>query len=50
MRRDCLLKNAMDGTINGKRRRGRNAFQLTDEIKTKGRHDLTERYARDRKE
>lgn len=33
MRRECLLVDVVEGLVNGKRRRGRQSFQLIDGIK-----------------
>ena len=36
LRRNCLLKDALDGMVNGKKARGRRKYQMIDNIMTNG--------------
>lgn len=49
MRRDCLLTDAMEGTVNGRiRRRGRRRYQMVDSIRIGNSYEETKRVANDR--
>ncbi|KAJ4436831.1 hypothetical protein ANN_16963 [Periplaneta americana] len=48
MRRNCLLKDAVEGMVNGRRVRGRRRYQMIDDIKIYGSYEETKRKAENR--
>ena len=42
LRRNCLLKDALEGTINGKKVRGRRRYQMIHNIMINGLYEDTE--------
>ena len=50
LRRNCLLKDALEGIVNGKKVRGRRRYQMTDNIMIKGLCEDTKRKAEKRVE
>ncbi|KAJ4440155.1 hypothetical protein ANN_08293 [Periplaneta americana] len=50
LRRNCLLKDALEGMVNGRRVRGRRTFQMIDDIKIYGSYEETKRNAENRKD
>lgn len=48
MRRDCLLIDVMEGTVNGRRGRGRRRYQMVDSIRIGNSYEKTKRGANDR--
>ncbi|KAJ4429676.1 hypothetical protein ANN_21877 [Periplaneta americana] len=50
LRKNCLLKNALEGMVNGRRVRGRRRYQMTDDIKIYGSYEETKRKAENRKD
>ncbi|KAJ4445703.1 hypothetical protein ANN_12388 [Periplaneta americana] len=49
LRRNCLLKDALEGIVNGRRVRGRRRYQMIDDIKKCGSYAETKRKAENRK-
>ena len=45
LRRNCLLKDALEGKLNGKKVRGRRRYQMIDKIKVNGLYEGTKRKA-----
>ena len=50
LRRNCLLKDALEGMVNGKKVRGRRRYQMIDNIMTNGLYEDTKRKAERRVE
>ena len=50
LRRDCLLKDALEGLVNGKKVRGRRRYQMVDNIVINGLYEDTKRKAEKRVE
>ncbi|KAJ4449734.1 hypothetical protein ANN_01138 [Periplaneta americana] len=50
LRRNCLLKDALKGMVNGRRVRGRRRYQMIDDIKIYGSYEETKRKAENRKD
>ena len=50
LRRNCLLKDALEGMVNGKKVRGRRRYQMIDNIMINGLYEDTERKAEKRVE
>ncbi|KAJ4431738.1 hypothetical protein ANN_20341 [Periplaneta americana] len=50
LRRNCLLKDALEGMVNGRRVRGRRRYQMIDDIKIYGSYEETKRKAENRKD
>ena len=50
LRRNCLLKDALEGMVNGKNVQGRRRYQMIDNIKTDGQCADTKRKAEKRVE
>ena len=50
LRRNCLLKDALEGMVNGRRVRGRRRYQMIDDIKIYGSYAETKRKAENRKD
>ena len=50
LRRNCLLKDALEGMVNAKKVRGRSKYQLIDNIMINGLYEDTKRKARKRVE
>ena len=50
LKRNCLLKDALEGTVNGKKVRGRRRYQMIDNIMVNGLDEDTKRKAEKRKE
>ncbi|KAJ4432710.1 hypothetical protein ANN_21347 [Periplaneta americana] len=50
LRRNCLLKDALEGMENGRRVRGRRRYQIIDDIKIFGSYVETKRKAENRKD
>ncbi|KAJ4445314.1 hypothetical protein ANN_07119 [Periplaneta americana] len=50
LRRNCLLKDALEGMVNGRRVRGRRRYQMIDDIKIYGSYEETKRKADNRKD
>ncbi|KAJ4437422.1 hypothetical protein ANN_17566 [Periplaneta americana] len=50
LRRNCLLKDALEGMANGRRVRGRIRYQMIDDIKIYGSYEETKRKAKIRKD
>ena len=50
LRRNCLLKDALEGMVNGKKVRGRRRHQMIDNIMIKGQYEDTKRKAEKRVE
>ena len=50
LRRDCLLKDALEGMANGKKVRGRRIYQIIDNIMINGLYEDTKRKAEKRVE
>mgnify|MGYP006908191459 FL=1 len=48
-RRNCLLKDALEGMVNGRRVRGRRRYQMIDDIKIYGSYEETKRKTENRK-
>ena len=48
LRRNCLLKGALEGMVNGKKVRGRKRYQMIDNIMINGLYEDTERKAENR--
>ena len=48
LRRNCLLKDALEGMINGKEVRGRRIYQMIDNIMMNGLYEDTKRKAEKR--
>ena len=48
LRRDSIVKDCIEGMVNGRRKRGRRRCQLLDNIKTDGEYNVTKRLAEDR--
>ncbi|KAJ4427854.1 hypothetical protein ANN_25633 [Periplaneta americana] len=48
--KNCLLKDALEGMVNGRRVRGRRRYQMIDEIKIYGSYEETKRKAESRKD
>ncbi|KAJ4441154.1 hypothetical protein ANN_11005 [Periplaneta americana] len=49
-RRKCLLKDALEGMVNGRRIRGRRIYQMIDDVKIYGSYEETKRKAENRKD
>ncbi|KAJ4428641.1 hypothetical protein ANN_24686 [Periplaneta americana] len=49
LRINCLLKDALEGMVNGRRVRGRRRYQVIDDIKMYGSYEETKRKAENRK-
>ena len=45
LRRNCLLKDALEGMVNGKKVRGRRRYQMVDNIMINGLYEDTKREA-----
>ena len=45
LRRNCLLKDALEGMVNGKKVRGRRRYQMIDNIMINGQYEDTKRKA-----
>ena len=50
LRRNCLLKDELEGMVNGKKVRGRRRYQMIDNIMINGLYDDTKRKAEKRVE
>ncbi|KAJ4439518.1 hypothetical protein ANN_07642 [Periplaneta americana] len=50
LRTNCLLKDALEGMVNGRRVRGRRRYQMIDDIKIYRSYEETKRKAENRKE
>ena len=50
LRRNCLLKDALEGMVNGKKVRGRRRYQIIDNIMINGLYEDTKRKAEKRVE
>ena len=50
LRRNCLLKHALEGMVNGKKVRGRRRYQMIDNIMINGLYEDTKRKAEKRVE
>ncbi|KAJ4443847.1 hypothetical protein ANN_05634 [Periplaneta americana] len=50
LRRNCLLKDALEGMVNGRRVRGRRRYQMIDDIKIYGSYEETKRKVENRKD
>ena len=50
LRRNCLLKDALEGMVNGRKVRGRRRYQMIDNIKIDGSYAQTKRKAQNRKD
>ena len=50
LRRNCLLKDALEGMVNGKKIRGRRRYQMIDNIMINGLYEDTKRKAEKRVE
>ena len=50
LRRNCLLKNALEGMVNGKKVRGRRRYKMIDNIMINGLYEDTKRKAETRVE
>ena len=50
VRRNCLLKDALEGMVNGKKVRGRRKYQMIDNIMINGLYEYTKRKAEKRVE
>ena len=50
LRRDCLLKDALEGIVNGKKVRGRRRYQMIDNIMINGLYEDIKRKAEKRVE
>ena len=50
LRRNCLLKDALEGMVNGKKVRGRRTYLMIDNIMISGLYEDTKRKARKRVE
>ena len=50
LRRNCLLMDALEGMVNGKKVRGRKRYQMIDNIMITGLYEDTERKAEERVE
>ena len=50
LRRNCLLKDALEGMVNGKKVRGRRRYQIIDNIMINGLYEDTKRRAEKRAE
>ena len=50
LRRNCLMKDALEGMVNGKKVRGRRRYQMIDNIKIYGSYVETKRKAENRKD
>ena len=48
LRRDCLLVNALEGLVCGRRRKGRRRYKLLDDIKQNGGYAEMKRAAEER--
>ena len=48
LRRNCLLKDALEGMVNGKKVRGRRRYQMTDNTIINGLYEETKRKAEKR--
>jgi len=48
MRRDCLLRDAIEGTVEGKRKRGRRRYQLMDDVRAGRKYCDTKNLAQNR--
>ena len=48
LRRNCLLKDALEGMVNGKNVRGRRRYQMIDNIMINGLYEDTKRKAEKR--
>lgn len=48
MRRECLLMDGMEGTVNGRRGRGRRRYQMVDSIRIGNSYEETKTVANDR--
>ena len=48
LKRNCLLKDALEGMVNGKKVRGRRRYQMTDNIMLNGLYEDTKRKAEKR--
>ncbi|KAJ4449638.1 hypothetical protein ANN_01042, partial [Periplaneta americana] len=50
LRRNCLLKDALEGIVNGRRVRGRRRYEMIDNIKIYGTYEETKRKAENSKD
>ncbi|KAJ4439118.1 hypothetical protein ANN_15075 [Periplaneta americana] len=50
LRRNCLLNDALEGMVNGRRVLGRRRYQIIDDIKMYGSYEETKRKAENRKD
>ncbi|KAJ4444315.1 hypothetical protein ANN_06107 [Periplaneta americana] len=50
LRRNCLVKNALEGMVKGRRVRSRRRYQMIDDIKIYGSYEETKRKAENRKD